>query len=74
MPLPKKLADTWAFPAKMTLRQYYAGLAMQCLVTESKLATLDTDADVEKFKERIADGSVQIADALITFLEKNPPK
>lgn len=58
----------------MTIRQYYAGLAMQALATNDKALlqpTLDLHFDTPRQRHRyFAEVAVSLADALIAELEK----
>lgn len=55
----------------MTLRQYYAGLAMQGTLAGRKSRIGDQSKDAQK-TEWFAERAVMLADALIAELEKQP--
>lgn len=55
----------------ITKREYFAGLAMQGLTSNSDWAKTSGD-DWDDYKKRLASGAVEIADELLKQLEQQP--
>lgn len=56
----------------MTLRQYYAGVAMQGLCANHKWTETINGDDWDEYQDRLTEASVSIADAIIVALNKTP--
>jgi hypothetical protein len=55
----------------LTKREYFAGLAMQAFASNPDWAkTMNTPDDWDEYKERLASGAVELADAVLSALHE----
>ncbi len=67
---PTPIAQRIVESKGLTLRQYYAGLAMQGILSNAALATMFSEMPGFEFREIASDRAVKYADALIAKLEE----